>query len=48
MVLSTIAASRVQEDDLLVPFTGLLVEDLALSPQRSCNVDVASNNTVLV
>ena len=48
MVLTAIAASRVQENDLLVSFARLLVEDLTLSPQRRCNVDVATDDAVLV
>jgi hypothetical protein len=38
----------VQEDNILVSFTSLLVEDLTLSPQRSFNIDVTSDDAVLV
>ena len=48
MVLSTVAAGRVQEDDLLISFARLLVEDLTLSPQRRRNVDIATDDAVLV
>jgi hypothetical protein len=48
MILSAITTSRVQEDDLLVSLTSLLVKDLTLPPQRSFNVDVATDNTVFV
>jgi hypothetical protein len=48
MVLSAIAASRVQEDDLLVSFARLLVEDLTLSPKGRCDIDVATDDAVFV
>ena len=48
MVLSAVATSRVQEDDLLVSFARLLVEDLTLSPHGRRNVNVASNDAVFV
>lgn len=48
MVLSAIATSRVQENDLLVSFARLLVEDLTLSPHRRCDIDVAADDAVFV
>jgi hypothetical protein len=48
MVLTAIAASRVQEDDLLVSFARLLVEDLTLSPKGRCDIDVATDDAVFV
>jgi hypothetical protein len=48
MVLPAIAASCVQEDNLLLPFASLLVEDLALPPKRRLDVDVAADNAIVV
>ena len=48
MVLSAITASRVQEDDLLISFARLLVEDLTLSPQWRRNIDVATDDAIFV
>jgi hypothetical protein len=48
MILPAIAARSVQEDNLLLPLTSLLVEDLTLPPKRRLDVDVATNNAVVV
>lgn len=48
MILPAVATSRVQEDNLLLSLARLLIEDLALAPQRRLDVDVATDNTVVV
>jgi hypothetical protein len=48
MILPAVATSSVQEDNLLLPLTSLLVEDLTLPPKRRLDVDVATNNAVVV
>lgn len=48
MVLSTITARRVQEDNLLLALARLLVEDLALAPHGRLDVNVSADDTILV
>lgn len=48
MILSAVAACSVQEDNLLLAFAGLLVEDLALSPEWRCDIGVAADDTILI
>jgi hypothetical protein len=47
MILPAITAGSVQEHNVLSSLTGLLVEDLALAPQRRSYIDVTSNDAVL-
>jgi hypothetical protein len=46
MILSAVTARRVQEYDVLSSLSRLLVEDLALAPQRRSNIDITSNDAV--
>jgi hypothetical protein len=48
MILSAVTARRVQEYDVLSSLSRLLVEDLALAPQRRSNIDITSNDAVFV
>jgi hypothetical protein len=46
MILSAVTARRVREYDVLSSLSRLLVEDLALAPQRRSNIDITSNDAV--
>ena len=48
VVLSTIAACGVQEDDLLRSIAGRFVEDFRATPHWSVDVDVSARDVVLV
>jgi hypothetical protein len=48
MILPAVAARSVQEHNLLLPLTSLLVEDLTLPPKRRLDIDVATNDAVVV
>lgn len=48
MVLASITARSMQEDNVLAAFTGLLIEDLASSPQRRLDVCIAADDGVLI
>lgn len=48
MVLTTVTTSRVQEYDILISLARLLIEDLASAPHGRLDIDVASNDAVLV
>lgn len=48
MVLTAIASSSMQEDNILVAFTRLLVEDLTLAPHRRSDIHVTTNNMIFI
>lgn len=48
VILSAITARSVQKHNLLSSLPGLLVEDLALAPQGRGDIDVTSNDAVLI
>lgn len=48
MILTTIASGRVQEHDVLLALTRLLVEDLALAPHGRRDIHVPANDAVFV
>jgi hypothetical protein len=48
MILPAVAASCVQEDNFLLSLTRLFIEDLALPPQRRLDVNIATNDAVVV
>ena len=46
VVLTSVAACCMQEDDILIAFSRLLIEDFAFAPERRLDVDISADDVV--